>query len=66
MAVEVTEIHVGWRTVIATKPTFAEAKAYVESLGVSYMEDDADHTDCADALLNDGRLLAIQPVGFKL
>lgn len=63
---EVREIGNGRVNVIATRETFAEAKAHVESLGVTHMEDDADYTDCADALLNDGRVVAIQPVGFKL
>lgn len=56
----------GRRSQIATAPTFAEAKAKVEAMGVAFMEDDADHTDCADAYLNDGRIVAIQPVGFTL
>jgi hypothetical protein len=30
------------------------------------MEDDPNYVDCADALLTDGRVVAIQPVGFKL
>lgn len=46
--------------------SFIEAKAWVASQGVIYMEDDADHPDCADAFLSDGRVLSIQPVGFKL
>lgn len=54
------------RKVIATAATFAEAKATVEFLGVAFMEDDSDYPDCADALLLDGRVVAIQPVGFKV
>lgn len=56
----------GYKKMHVIKPSFADAKAYVESLGVSYMEDDADYEGCADALLTDGRVVAIQPVGFKL
>lgn len=56
----------GHRTVIATAPDFIAAKALVEEMGIAFMEDDADYTDCADAYLNDGSIVAIQPVGFKL
>jgi hypothetical protein len=56
----------GRRAVIDTAPTFAEAKAKVEAMGVAFMEDDADHTDCADAYMADSRILAIQPEGFTL
>jgi hypothetical protein len=51
---------------LTERASFAAAKAYVETLGVSFMEDDADHEGCADAFLTDGRIVAIQPVGFKL
>lgn len=57
MAIQVRE----GRTVLKTFDTFAAAKAYVETLGVSFMEDDADNDDCADALLINGRIIAIQP-----
>jgi hypothetical protein len=60
------EVIEGYVNILATKPTFADAKAYVESLGVAHMEDDPNYVDCADALLTDGRVVAIQPVGFKL
>ncbi len=56
----------GRRTQVATAPDFIAAKALVEAMGVAFMEDDEDHTDCADAYLNDGRIVAIQPVGFTL
>lgn len=56
----------GRRSQIATAPTFAEAKALVVAMGVAFMEDDEDHADCADAYLNDGRIVSIQPVGFTL
>ena len=62
--IESTGLH--RRTVIATLPTFEEAKAKVETMGVAFMEDDEDYPGCADVLLNDARLLAIQPVGFKI
>jgi hypothetical protein len=52
------------RNVIATAETFADAKAKVVAMGVAFMEDDPDHTDCADAYLNDGRIIAIQPEGL--
>ena len=56
----------GRRSQIATAPDFAAAKALVEAMGVAFMEDDEDHTDCADAYLNDGRIVSVQPVGFTL
>lgn len=62
MAIEILE----GRKVIATRDTFDEAKAYVTEMGVAHMEDDADFTDCADAMLTDGRVIAIKPEGFKL
>ena len=54
------------RTDIAKAASFAEAKAIVEAMGVVFMEDDSDHPNCADAFMNDGRILAIQPEGFTL
>ncbi len=54
------------RATIATVDTFEVAKAHVEAMGVSFMEDDTDHPNCADAFLTDGRIIAIQPVGFKV
>ena len=54
------------RITIATAETFIEAKALVSAMGVVFMEDDPDYDNCADAFLNDGRVLAIQPVGFTL
>lgn len=56
----------GRREVIGTAPTFTEAKAKVEAMGAAFMEDDADYPDCADAFMNDGRTLAIQPEGFRI
>lgn len=65
--IAVSEFHMpAGRTVIAKFDTFAEAKGHVEALGAVYMEDDADYPNCADAYLNDGRVIAIQPVGFTL
>jgi hypothetical protein len=64
--IQIIESNMSRRTVIATAPDFAAAKAKVEAMGVAYMEDDADHADCADAYTNDGRVIAIQPEGFKL
>ena len=54
------------RTVIATAETFAEAKDKVIAMGVSFMEDDEDYIDCADAYMNNGRVIAIQPEGFDV
>lgn len=54
------------RTLLATAPTFDEAKAKVEAMGVAFMEDDSDYAYCADAYMNDGRIIAIQPEGFTL
>lgn len=64
---EVSEIHLsGRREIIATLPSFLAAKNEVESMGVLFIEDDADYPGCADAYLNGGRVVAIQPVGFTL
>lgn len=66
MAIQVKEVgNAGRSTVIATRETFAEAKAFNVSLGVAFMEDDADYKNCADAFLNDGRLLTVTPEGFR-
>jgi hypothetical protein len=63
---EVIENHGIRREVVATADTFAAAKEKVNAMGVEFMEDDADHADCADAYTKSGRILAIQPKGFKL
>jgi hypothetical protein len=54
------------RKVIAGAPTLRDAKVIVEAMGVVFMETDNDYPNCADAFLTDGRVVAIQPVGFKL
>lgn len=46
--------------------TFEDAKDYVHTLNPVCFEYDVDHKDCADAYLKDGRVLCIQPEGFKL
>lgn len=51
--------------VIKTCASFDEAVAYVEGLNPICFEKDADYPNCADAFLRDGRILAIQPEGFK-
>jgi hypothetical protein len=51
---------------IAEADTFEAAKAIVNAWGVSFMQDDDDYADCADAFMSDGRVIAIQPAGFKL
>lgn len=56
----------GLRKVIDTAPDFAAAKVKVAAMGVSFMEDDADYADCADAFMKDGRTISIQPEGFRL
>lgn len=56
----------GRREVIATAPSFIAAKNKVEEMGVLFMEDDSDYPDCADAYLEGGRVVAIQPVGFTV
>jgi len=63
---EISEVHLHGRTVIVKVVTFEAAKAHVVALGVVMLEDDADYPGCADALLTDGRVIAIQPVGFRL
>lgn len=62
--IQILETGTHGHTVLATLPTFAEAKTRVIGMGCAFMEDDADYADCADAYLNDGRIIAIQPVGF--
>jgi len=51
---------------VATRATFQEAIAYVESLGVIFGEIDVDYPECADYYMKDNRILSIQPEGFKL
>lgn len=64
---EIIETHMNnRREVIATAESFDAAKATVTAMGVSFMEDDADYPGCADAFMNDGRTIAIQPAGFKV
>jgi hypothetical protein len=64
---EITEITLtGHREVLATAASFIAAKNKVEEMGVLHMEDDSDYPDCADAYLEGGRVVAIQPVGFKV
>lgn len=64
---EIIETHnSGRREVIATASSFVEAKNKVQAMGVLFMEDDSDYPDCADAYLNGGRVVAIQPEGFKV
>ncbi len=64
---EVVEISsTGRRDVLATAPSFIAAKNAVEAMGVLHMEDDADYPGCADAYITGGRVVAIQPVGFKV
>lgn len=62
--IEVIELLASRRNVIATAATFAEAKDKVTAMGAAFMEDDAEYVDCADALLYDGRIVAIQPEDF--
>lgn len=66
MTINIYESNMTRRTLIAQEPTFAEAKARVERMGVAFMEDDSEYVDCADAYTNDGRIIAIQPDGFTL
>lgn len=66
MTINIYESNMTRRTLLATAPTFSEAKTKVEAMGVAFMEDDLDFTDCADAYLNDGRIIAIQPDGFVI
>lgn len=64
--IEVIEMIASRRNVLARLDTFEAAKAKVESMGIAHMEDDSDYPNCADALLRDGRIIAIQPEGFTL
>ena len=54
------------KNVLANRASFEAAKDFVSSLGVVMLEDDKDYPGCADAFLNDGRVVAVQPVGFKV
>ncbi len=60
-----TNMH-GRRKVLATAADFTAAKGAVDAMGVAFMEDDSTYPGCADAYLSDGRVIAIQPEGFKL
>lgn len=62
----IIETNMSRRNVIKTAPTFETAIDALCEMGVAFMEEDADYPDCADALLNDGRIVVIEPVGFKL
>lgn len=63
---EIIEVNMNARrTVIATAASFEDAKKLIADKA-AFMEDDADFPDCADAFLKDGRVVAIQPVGFSL
>jgi hypothetical protein len=42
------------------------AQKKLEEIGVAFMEVDSDYPTCADAFMLDGRVLSIQPRGFKL
>jgi len=56
----------GRKVVLATKDNFNQALSYVEDLGAIYTELDSEYEGCADAYLNNGQVIAVQPVGFKL
>lgn len=56
------------RPLLATRESLEEAKAYILAIDpMAFMEDDADNAGCADAYLpKSGRLMAVEPEGFKL
>jgi hypothetical protein len=66
MATEVREVSGFAFKTLATLDTFEAAKDYVNGLDPLLVEDDKDYPGCADAFLKDGRVVAIQPVGFKI
>lgn len=50
------------RSNVAEFASFAAAEAHVRATyRVAFFEVDEDYVDCADVLLEDGRVLAIQP-----
>lgn len=51
---------------IAEFATEAEAVAAAEKIGLVMIEADSDNPGCYDAFALDGRLLTIEPAGFKL
>lgn len=56
------------RPLVASFATFEEAKASIFARdAMAFVEDDADNAGCADAYLPaSGRLMAVEPEGFKL
>ena len=56
----------GRKLVFKTFPTFDQAWQELKQMQPVSMELDEDHAECADAYTKDGRILAIQPVGFKI
>lgn len=63
--IEIIETGMGTHTVIRTVASLQAAKSIVRDWGYAHMADDPDYPNCADAYLNDGRTIAMQPVGFS-
>lgn len=62
---EAIEFNVNRHDVILTADSFEACKAAIIARGVAHIEDDEEYPNCADALMKDGTVVAIQPVGFK-
>jgi len=55
------------KELVATASTLEEAVEYVnENLDPYVIEVDEDYPTCADCLLNDGRVVTIEPENFRL
>ncbi len=56
------------KPLITSAATLADAKAAILAIDANaFVEDDADHDGCADAYLpGSGRLMAVEPDGFKV
>lgn len=49
------------RSVISRHPTMEAAEQRLHEMGVVYYERDESNPGCGDALMRDGRILAINP-----
>jgi hypothetical protein len=49
------------RPVVGTFETTGEALAFLETLGVLFIEEDEKHPGCYDGLGKDGRIYSIEP-----
>lgn len=54
------------RTIVATVTTFAEGLNKLNAMEPLFLEEDSHYRYCADAYMRDGRVLALQPIGFDI